>query len=75
VFVGSIVVDGTGAVAWIMTNYSILANRRVRRVIEAMGSHTCVLASGVKIAPRSLRLHRSTLTWTAAGKRYSAKLG
>ena len=72
--VGSIVVNRRGRAAWITSTHSVVSHHLSVQVIEASGSGARVLASGGTIAPDSLRLHDSRLTWTAGGQRHSATL-
>jgi hypothetical protein len=73
--VGSIVVNRGGAAAWIATSNSILSHRRITQVVEATRAGVRALASGAGIDVRSLRLHGSTLSWSAGGASHSARLG
>jgi len=72
----------TGAVAWIASNrYTLQPQYEVRKrdTNSARGSNgdlgTKLLARGPNIAPASLRLHRTTLTWIDSGESRTAKLG
>jgi hypothetical protein len=72
----------TGAVAWIARNrYSADVEYEVRKrdTNSARGSDgdlgTKLLARGANIAPTSLRLRRSTLTWIQDGQPETARLG
>lgn len=63
--VGSLVVKGDGAVAWIGRETAIGRSQLTIQVFEARGSASAgtELDSGSGIAPGSLRLQGSTLTW------------
>jgi len=72
----------TGAVAWIARNrYAPQPQYEVRKrdTNSARGSNgdlgTKLLAQGPNIAPASLRLRRTTLTWIDSGDPRTAKLG
>jgi hypothetical protein len=72
---GSLVLKGDGAVAWIGVGHSIVGHgpevievRRLDRAGEAL------LDSGGAVASHSLRLHRSTLSWTHGGETRRARL-
>jgi hypothetical protein len=73
--VGSIVVDGSGHAAWIGSLSSIVRHGQETQVNAAGSSGVKVLATGSDIQVNSLKLHGSTLTWTAGGKQHSATLG
>lgn len=73
VTVGSLVVNRSGAAAWIMVDRSAGSVLTMLRVIEDHGRSVRVLAAGLKIDPRSLRLHGAKLTWRAGGATHSAK--
>jgi hypothetical protein len=74
--IGSIVVRGDGAVAWIGQLDSIGARRTTIQVLEAHPSDSrgTVLDSGTAITPDSLRLHGSSLTWRHGGATRHATL-
>jgi hypothetical protein len=72
--VRSIVAKPDGAVAWISGASSILAHRATVEVHRADAQGQTLLDSGAAIAPGSLRLHGSTVTWSDRGKTRSAKL-
>ena len=61
--VQSIVVKADGAVAWIASVTSILSHRDRFEVHSARGSSDSLLDSGPGIAPTSLRLNGSALSW------------
>jgi hypothetical protein len=69
--VTSLALKSDGAVAWIGVAHSIVSHREVIEVHAAgasssgpgSGSANQMLDSGPAIAPQSLRLRRSTLTW------------
>jgi hypothetical protein len=63
--VGSLAARGDGAVAWIGVERSILGGREAIEVHAADGSASAdrVVDSGAQIAPGSLRLRGSTLSW------------
>ena len=63
----ALVVAADGSVAWIFdgnTYYVVVSDRRSTRIV----------ASGATIAPRSLRLSGSTVSWTQDGHKQSAAL-
>ena len=71
----AIAVKPDGAVAWIADNAersTATAEYFEVHAIDAHGNH--VLAADTAIAPHSLRLRRSTLSWTQDGKRCSTTL-
>jgi|tagenome__1003787_1003787.scaffolds.fasta_scaffold20971710_2 hypothetical protein len=71
--VTALVVRSDGAVAWIARD--LHADAGVSYVVRALiGRHSTGLADGADIAPRSLRLAGSTLSWTQRGQRRSAPL-
>ncbi len=72
--VSSIVVKRDGAVAWIAKVSSIGHPSALFEVHRDDRQAHDLLDSGPGIAPRSLRLHGSTITWTDAGKTRSATL-
>jgi hypothetical protein len=72
--VGSIVVKADGAVAWIGSDRSIIAHRAQIEVHAAHGSSDSLLDAGPDIAPASLRLDGSTLTWQVGGATRHATL-
>ena len=71
--VTDLVLSSRGAVAWIVRTDP---NSRSRFEVRAAGSNHVqrLLDSSAKIAPNSLRLSGSTLTWVDAGHRRSASL-
>jgi hypothetical protein len=72
--VNSLVVRADGAVAWIATANSIGAPKLVRQV-ERLDSHGfALLDSGRGIAPNSLDLHGTLISWTDHGTVHDAKL-
>ena len=72
--VNSLVVRSDGAVAWIATADSIGAPKLVRQV-ERMDSHGfALLDSGGGVAPNSLDLHGTLISWTDHGTVHEAKL-
>ena len=76
--VTSLALKSDGAVAWIGAVHSIVAHRQVIEVhaaASASGSANRVLDSGLGIAPQSLRLHGSTLTWRHGHAARHATLG
>jgi hypothetical protein len=76
--VTSLALGSDGAVAWIGAAHSILAHREAIEVHTAApgsGSSDRVLDSGPAIAPQSLRLHSSTLTWRHGHATRHATLG
>lgn len=76
--VTSLALKSDGAVAWIGVAHSIVAHRQVVEVhaaASASGSANRVLDSGPAIAPQSLRLHGSTLTWRHGHATGHATLG
>jgi hypothetical protein len=68
--VGSLIVTPKGAVAWIATDSSIVAHGRR---IEVHANRK-LLDSGTGIAPTSLRLHGSTLSWRDGASTRTATL-
>jgi hypothetical protein len=74
--IGSIVVRGDGAVAWIGELNSIGARHPTIQVLKARPSDTrgTVLDSGTAIDPASMRLDGSTLTWRHGGATRHAPL-
>jgi len=74
--IGSLVVKRDGAVAWIGVERSIVGSRQVVEVhgAPAGASTDRLLGSGAQIAPSSLRLHGSTLTWRDGGATRHATL-
>lgn len=72
--VGSIVVNSSGAVAWIGVQRSIIAHRGATEVHEAGAGGDHLLESGPRIDPASLRLHGTTLTWLNGGATRHATL-
>jgi hypothetical protein len=72
----SIVVNGDGAVAWIVATGEEVAGKDVGsyqlRVLDKSGGR--VLAVGPEVDPHSLALAGSTLYWTQGGKPESASL-
>ncbi|MGI8572862.1 MAG: hypothetical protein ACR2L9_09620 [Solirubrobacteraceae bacterium] len=72
--VSSIVVKRDGALAWIAKVSSIGHPSALFEVHRDDGRAHDLLDSGPGIAPRSLRLHGSTMTWTDAGQTRSATL-
>jgi hypothetical protein len=77
--VTSLALKSDGAVAWIGVAHSIVAHRQVIEVhgasASAAASANRVLDSGPGIAPQSLRLHGSTLTWRHGHATRHATLG
>jgi hypothetical protein len=73
--VGSIVVDRTGQVAWIASVSSIATHRRAVALLAADRRGTRVLDSSLTIAPGSLRLRGSRLSWKRGGATRTATLG
>jgi len=73
VTVGSIVVTGSGDVAWIGSASSIVSHRRVTQVLSAASGTPRVLASGPRIALGSLRLSGSTLSWRIGRTRQTGR--
>jgi hypothetical protein len=76
--VGSLVVKGDGAVAWIATAGSIIGEQvQETEVHRADARGVVLLSSGqpsAAIDPASLRLRRSTVMWAQAGRSRSATL-
>jgi hypothetical protein len=76
--VTSLALKSDGAVAWIGVANSIVAHREITEVhadASASGSANRILDSGPGIAPQSLRLHASTLTWRHGQATRRATLG
>jgi hypothetical protein len=73
--VASVVLKRDGAVAWIGTGSSIVRHAHKVEVYKA-DSHGSVrlLDSGLSVAPSSLRLHGSTLSWKHGGSTRTASL-
>jgi hypothetical protein len=61
--VDSLVLKADGAVAWIGTGSSIVGHRKLVEVRKADRAGEALLDSGSTVGSRSLRLHRSTLSW------------
>jgi hypothetical protein len=63
--VKSLVLKGDGAVAWIGLAHSIARHGEAIEVhaADASSSTDRLLDSGPQVAPQSLRLHGSTITW------------
>jgi hypothetical protein len=63
--VGSVAIKSDGAVAWIGAERSIIAGRQAIEVhaADAGASGDRLLDSSPQVAPNSLRLHGSTLSW------------
>jgi hypothetical protein len=72
--VGSIVVRGDGAVAWIGSSESIATHRSITQVLEQAGGTVRRLDQGSTIHPGSLTLRGSTLRWRDGRGRRSASL-
>jgi hypothetical protein len=81
--VRSLALNSSGAVAWIGVAQSIVAHRQVIEVHAAVpaagprgpGSADKMLDSGPQIAPASLRLNGSTLSWRHGTTTRHATLG
>jgi hypothetical protein len=74
--VGSIVIAGSGAVAWIAHGGSIIAQHSVSEVVAETASHGIrVLDHGAGIVLASLRLSGSRISWRDGSSRHSASLG
>jgi hypothetical protein len=74
VTVGSIVVAGDGALAWIASAASVATHRQAREVDRADRSGFSTLDSGSAINAGSLALHGSTLSWRRGSSTRSAAL-
>jgi hypothetical protein len=61
--IGSVVVNASGAVAWIGSEHSIVGHRSAIEVHADGAGGDRVLDSGLNIDPASLRLHGSQLSW------------
>jgi hypothetical protein len=72
--VGSIVVNRAGQVAWIASASSIATHRRAVQVLAADQRRTRVLDSSLAIAPGSLQLRGSKLSWKQGAAVHAAKL-
>ncbi len=72
--VKSIVAKRNGDVAWISMVSSLLAHLANMEVHRADARGRALLDAGTKIAPGSLRLHGSTVTWREGGRTRSAAL-
>jgi hypothetical protein len=76
--VRSLALNSNGAVAWIGVAHSIVAHREVievHAVASGSGSADRVLDSGPQVAPTSLRIHGSMLTWRHGATTRHATLG
>jgi hypothetical protein len=71
--VDSLVMRADGAVAWIAVNHSIVRHASATEV-HKLDHRFLLLDSGSGIDPRSLRLHKSKLTWKHRGATRSASL-
>jgi hypothetical protein len=72
--VGSIVVRSDGDAAWIGSSSSLGNHQTATQVIAEIRGRESVLDSGRSITAGSLRLTGSSLSWTDAGVRRTAKL-
>jgi hypothetical protein len=76
--VGSLVVKGDGAVAWIATAGSIIGEQVQETEVHSADARGVVLLSSgqpsAAIDPASLRLRGSTVMWAQAGRSRSATL-
>ncbi|MBV9416083.1 MAG: hypothetical protein JO363_13960 [Solirubrobacterales bacterium] len=74
--VSSMVLKGDGAVAWIGVAHSLVGHGEVIEVhaADASSSGDRLLDSGPQVAPQSLRLHGSTITWTRGAATRKATL-
>jgi hypothetical protein len=70
----SLVVKTDGAVAWIAIEQSLGNHQRVLQVFRDDRRGVKLLDSGLEVAPTSLKLHGSRLTWRHAGQLRSATL-
>ena len=66
--VATVAVSGDGAVAWIGIGSSVVGHRRVVEVDKADRVGVATLDSGSGIAPRSLALGGSRVTWRHSGR-------
>ena len=73
--VGSIVVNSSGAVAWIGSVDSIATHHTKIQVLEQSGGSVRTLDQGSSIKLASLKLNGSKLSWEHGGSRQSASLG
>jgi hypothetical protein len=73
--VDSVVLRSGGAVAWIGSASSIIRHTHEIEVHSADAHNTRLLDHGAGIAPMSLRLHGSRLSWRDGGGTRTAKLG
>lgn len=74
--VGSVVVKPGGAVAWIGEAQSIIRHGTMVVEVHRADRHgQAELDQGAGIAPGSLRLNGSRLTWTHSGRQRSTTLG
>lgn len=73
--VGSIVVDRSGHVAWIVSMSSIGTHRHGVQVLTSGRTQARVLDSSRNVDPHSLRRNGSKVTWTDGGSKRSATLG
>lgn len=72
--VDSLVLNASGAVAWIASGCSIDLPPPDRQVYRAANHRQLLLDKGKTIVPRSLRLHGATLTWRHSRSTKSATL-
>jgi len=72
--IGSVVVNASGAVAWIGSEHSIVGHRSAIEVHADDAGGDRVLDSGPNIDPASLRLHGSQLSWADGGATRHAAL-
>jgi hypothetical protein len=72
--IGSVVVNASGAVAWIGAEHSIVGHRSAIEVHADGSGGDRVLDSGPNIDPASLRLHGSQLSWADGGATRHATL-
>ncbi len=72
--IGSVVVNASGAVAWIGSEHSIVGHSSATEVHSAGTGGDRVLDSGPNIDAASLRLHGSQLSWVDGGATRHATL-
>ena len=72
--IGSVVVNASGAVAWIGSEHSIVGHSSAIEVHSDGTGGDRVLDSGANIDPTSLRLHGSRLSWVDGGATRHATL-
>jgi hypothetical protein len=72
--VTALVLNASGGVAWLVTAQSIATHRTLTEVVAGRGATARVLDSGGSIAPHSLRLSGTTVSWRDGVRRRTAHL-